>query len=251
MTAIVATLTAVVALLTVLVAGLLRSHAEILRHLHKLGAGLEAGSDGATGATTPAHATPVGPPPANRSIAGDAAPDLVGSDLSADALSIAVSGRNHRTLLAFLSGGCTTCRPFWEAFSNPDSVELPRDLRVVVVTHDESNESPSTVAALAGEATVVMSSRAWSDYQVPGAPYFVLVADDRVSGEGTGVSWEQVRRLLGEATGDAALAFEAHGRRVDLTEGANEREARIDRALLSAGIHPGHASLYDPAGGAE
>ena len=41
MSVLVVLLTAVVALLAVLVAGLLRSHAEILRALHDLGAGLD------------------------------------------------------------------------------------------------------------------------------------------------------------------------------------------------------------------
>jgi hypothetical protein len=61
-----------------------------------------------------------------------------------------------------------------------------------------------------------------------------------VRGEGTGPSWEQVRALLGQATGDGDLAH----RTVSLTDVADSREARIDDELMSAGIHPGHASLY-------
>jgi hypothetical protein len=244
MTAIVAALTVVVALLTVLVAGLLRSHAEILRRLHELGAGLDSGADAPGGGIPTGRAAP------SRPATTAAAPDVAGRGVSADALSIRLAGRPHRTLLAFLSSGCTTCRAFWDAFAHPGTLGLPDDLRLVVVTQDEGRESPSAVAELAGDATVVMSSQAWDDYRVPGSPYFVLVTDDRISGEGTGVSWEQVRRLLGEATGDAELLAAANGRSIDLTDGAHDREARIDRALLASGIHPGHPSLYHPARGA-
>ncbi len=51
MTVLVAGLTVAVALLGLLVLGLLRSHAEILRQLHELGAGRE---DTAPGAAAPA-----------------------------------------------------------------------------------------------------------------------------------------------------------------------------------------------------
>jgi hypothetical protein len=155
-----------------------------------------------------------------------------------------VSGPRARTLLAFLSSSCATCRPFWESFAEPATLGLPGDMRLVVVTQGAEHESPAAIAELAGRATVVMSSQAWADYAVPGAPYFVLVAAGHVNGEGTGVSWAQVRRLLAEATGDVDFAA-AGGHTVDLRDRPHQREERIDDELLAAGVHPGHSSLYE------
>ena len=50
-----------------------------------------------------------------------------------------------------------------------------------------------------------MSSQAWSDYEVPGSPYFLLVEEGRVSGEGSGSTWSQVRALLGQASDDTEV----------------------------------------------
>jgi hypothetical protein len=240
MSALVAVETAVLAVLVLLVAGLLRSHAEILRRLHELGAGPEASSrEPAPGVVDFRVRADVPAPPADRDRFTEVA-DISGRGLADDALSIPVARVRHRTLLAFLTSGCTTCRRFWEAFADP-RLELPGDLRLVIITHDAEHESPSAVTELApADVPVVMSERAWSDYDVPGAPYFVLVDGGSVRGEGTGPSWEQVRALLGQATGDEHLAH----RTVSLTDVAESREARIDEELLGAGIHPGHASLY-------
>jgi hypothetical protein len=89
-------------------------------------------------------------------------------------------------------------------------------------------------AAEPRDVTVVMSSAAWTDYRVPGSPYFVLVDGPagRVRGEGTGAHWDQVKNLLRQAADDAADAG---------------REVRIDRELLAHGIAPGDPSLYRTA----
>jgi hypothetical protein len=238
MIAVVATLSVVVVLLAVLVAGLLRSHAEILRRLHEL---------------DPGAAPDVGTVPSALPIARHEAPtaavDVSGIDPHGDAISVTVAGRRHRTLLAFLSSGCATCHPFWDVFASAPAAGLPADIRLVAVTRGDDAESRAGVEALAGRATVVMSSMAWDDYGAPGAPYFVLVAHGRVVGQGTGRSWDQVRRLLGEAIGDANLASVASvvsPSTVDLAADERDREARIDAALLDAGLHPGHPSLYQP-----
>ena len=104
-------------------------------------------------------------------------------------------------------------------------------------------ESPAQVAVLAPSGvTTIMSSGAWADYAVPGAPYFVLVdgAANRVAGEGTAPSWARVIELLGEAAGDARTS--GPSRRELLT--GRQRVDRADRALRDAGIAPGHASLF-------
>jgi hypothetical protein len=185
---------AVLGVLAVLVVGLLRSHAEILRRLHALDGGDEPAAAGP--APFAVHESIPGP----RAADGDfpAAHDLVGTSLAGDDLvTVAVEGARTPVLLAFLSSSCMTCRPFWDAFRSPADLGLPPATRVVVVARDVAEESATRLAELAaGVETVVLSSQAWRDYAVPGSPYVVWVAGGRVQGEGTGISWEQVRTLL-------------------------------------------------------
>ncbi len=158
---------------------------------------------------------------------------------------IPVVGVRHRTLLAFLSSGCLTCRGFWEALADQRSLGLPPDVRVVVVTKDAAEESLHSLRELAApDLAVVMSSATWEHYTVPGSPYFALVdgAKGKVVGEGTGQSWEQVQSLLTHAAGDE------HEARHPLN-GAAATEARIDRELLVHGIMPGDPRLYGTADG--
>jgi hypothetical protein len=220
--------TVVLILLTLLVAGLLRSHAEILRRLHALGAGLH------DDVPVESAARPIELRP-NASDAFVAASDLDGAGLRDDALHVSVVGARHRTLLAFLSSGCLTCQGFWDAFADAAALDLPDDIRLVVVTKDAQEESISALRKVAPpDVAVVMSSAAWTDYRVPGSPYFVLVdgPEGRVRGEGTGAHWDQVKNLLRQAADDA---------------GDDRREVRIDRELLAHGIAPGDPSLYRTA----
>ncbi len=230
-TAILVIETAVVAVLTLLVAGLLRSHAEILRRLHALGAGLDLDDPVAGSGTSTTR-----PVDLRASEAGFVtAVDLAGSGLRDDALHVPVVGVAHRTLIAFLSSGCLTCQTFWEAFADVRGLGLPDDVRLVVVTKDGAEESTSVLRRLAPAGVpVVMSSAGWADYQVPGSPYFVLVdgTEGRVRGEGTGAHWDQVKNLLRQADDDAS---------------DSSREVRIDRELLAHGIAPGDPSLYRTA----
>ena len=58
------------------------------------------------------------------------------------------------------------------------------------------------------------------------------------------MSWEKVAGLLAQATGDRAyLVADTSGRPVK-PESDVEREARVDRELLAAGVLPGDPSLY-------
>jgi hypothetical protein len=234
MTALLVVETMVLVILTVVVTGLLRSHGEILRRLHALGAGLD--PDAAPG---PAMLRPRGDLPREGAALGRAI-DLTGVGLRDDAVSIPVRDVQHRTLLAFLSSGCLTCRGFWDAFGRPSTLGLPSDVRLVVVTKDAAEESVRSLRDLAApDLAVVMSSAAWESYTVPGSPYFALVdgAAGRVVGEGTGASWGQVQGLLTHATGDEPGRAGPFG-------GAAATEARIDRELLDHGIQPGDPRLY-------
>lgn len=225
-------------LLAVLVGGLLRSHAEILRKLHELGAGLDESGGGlprpvAVGVPEPRTAD--GP-----------AVDVTGELADGGAASIAVVGSDRFTLLAFLSSGCNTCAAFWEEFRTNHDLALPgTDTRLVIVTKGRDAESPARVAALAPtHHQTVMSSQAWDDYSVPVSPYFIMVdgTTGRVVGEGAATSWTQVSSLMRQAMADTAAA--------PARRNGRGREARADATLAAAGIEAGHPSLY-PGGAPE
>jgi hypothetical protein len=239
----------VLAFLALLVAGLLRSHAEILRTLHDLGVGRDP-------LAPPGTTSPVGAPTLAPSAAGSATigADVAGVTPTGDAVVVGVTGAAHPTLLAFLSSGCITCRHFWDAFAAPQA--LPGGARLVIVTMGAQAESESAVAGLAPpDVSVVMSSEAWDEYDVPGSPYFVFVegTTGRVVGQGTAPDWDQVVRLMTEAGDDAALRASrvAQDTRTQRAERRKlddrAREARTDEFLMAAGIHPGDPSLYPPA----
>lgn len=229
--------TLTVALLGLLVVALLRSHAAILRRLHDAGLGLEDLDAG------PAHAVPVPfrtrngvpqPPPDERSPR-----DVVGTTPRGSALSVSLSGPRP-TLLAFLTSGCSTCQGFWQAFAR--GVDLPGGIRLVIVAKGDEGDDASAVAELAPRhAVTVLSSSAWRDYAVPASPYFVLVGQGRVLGEGAALTWDQVSGLLERAVTPTAPGRAGRG-------GAGRRRVQdTDEELLAAGLRPGDPSLY-PAG---
>ena len=271
MTAVVVLLTCVVALLALLVVGLLRSHAEILKRLHDLGAGVEPGPEPNAAATARAggpverdefQVMPQVPsPPEREGFTGVA--DLPGATAGGqEVATVRVAGVEHDTVIAFLSSGCITCQKFWDAFRKPRKLKLPDGTRLVVVTKGTDAESPSSVADLAPSGfPTVMTTEAFGDYDVPGSPYFVYVhgPSGRVRGEGTGPDWEQVRSLLEQATVDAGLTTALADQQVSKPDADQAREERIDRELWAAGVRPGDPSLYsvdgatatDEAGGAD
>ena len=239
MTVLVVLESVVVALLVALVVGLLRTHAEVLRRLHELGAGIY---DTDTSRTTQADL-------AGRVADGVAAPrvenaartevvDITGVTPRGSAVSVAVGGDDRLTLLAFLSTGCTTCGDFWQAWRDDEPLPL-RGLgqpRVVIVTRGPENEHPHAVTTLApATTTTVMSTAAWADYHVPASPYFVLVDGQAgVIGEGSAASFAQLRGVLERALSDRRAP-------IDL----RDDPTRVDAELRAAGIVPGHQSLYE------
>jgi hypothetical protein len=216
-TAVVTVETLLLVLLVLLVGGLLRSHAEILRRLDEL-------QPGGTAAAAPARTS-------------TAAHDVSGVSLAGDAMHVGVTRPGGATLLAFLTSGCSTCAAFWEAFADPRT-RLPEGVGLLVVTKDASHESAVRLRELAPSGVrVVMSSRAWVDYDVPASPYFVHV-DGRgeLAGEGTAQRFDQVLSLLTDATDDLAGG-----------EGSAQRALRVERELAAAGIGPDHPSLRPTA----
>jgi hypothetical protein len=194
--------TVLLVLLVVLVAALLRSHAEILRRL---------GPEGSDARGVPE------PPPGART--DTVAPELVGVTPIGDAVKLAFHG--GPTLLAFLSSGCTSCGAFWEKLG--ESRPAP-ELRTVIVTRGADREQVAKLRRLAPNAVpVVMSSQAWEDYAVPGTPYFVLVEDGTIHGEGVATTWSALASLLGDAIED---------------------QRGLDERLAAAGVGPEHPSLF-------
>jgi hypothetical protein len=228
MTAVVTIEAVAIALLGLLVVGLLRSHAEILRTLHQLGAGLDPDAvPGAAGGLT----SPV-PTQVRRSSA--TAFDVAGITPADETVRVGVVGARQSTVLAFLSSGCLTCGSFWQTFGATDRLAVPGGARLVVVTKSPDSESRSRIRELAPAAVpVVMSTAAWEDYKVPHTPYFVYVdgPTGRIVGEGSAQTWDHVVSLWSQALADDAVA-------------RGGGEARADRELAQAGIHPGHESLY-------
>jgi hypothetical protein len=240
-----------IALLGLLVAGLLRSHAEILRALHDLGAG-----SAPVAASTAKVVSELDFPGVREGIAPPRSVDVTDAavrvaDISGltpwdESVAVGVSSDGSRSLVAFLSTGCGTCAGFWDELNQPGGARLSEQTRLVVVTKGEDEESISALRRIAPrDAPVIMSSQAWADYEVPGSPYFLLIEGGRVTGEGSGSTWQQVRALLGQASDDNEVRrsrqFAVGGM------GGRDRADRIDAELAAAGILPGHASLYPDA----
>jgi hypothetical protein len=237
-TAAVVTLCVVVALLTLLVVALLRSHAEILRQLHELRSGVAPAST-AAGRAPGFQTRPGVPMPRTGDPVGV---DLHGVSPGGDAIAIAVRGQEHRTLVAFLSSGCLTCRSFWASFAQPEALGLRPDVRLVVVTKDPDQESVSDIATLAPAAIpVLMSTAAWDDYDVPMAPYFALVdgPTGTIVGEGASTGWVQVRELMDRALADSTVLRDLRTR--GGATGGRDRDT--DSELLRSGIEPGDPRL--------
>jgi hypothetical protein len=256
-----------VLLLGLLVLGLLRSHALILKALHELGAGLELEKEAGTGVTTASTGGgQAGPGPVPVELESGVVPatrkdstrahDIVGTDLARVERRVPVTAPGSRTLLAFLTSGCSVCQTFWEEFQG--AVEVPGDGALYVIAKGPEEESIPSLRSLAGEREVVQSSAAWVDYDIPGSPYFVYVEAGRVTGEGSATTWTQVRDLMAQGVSDSDEARVAAGRSGPgllvgdalgggdgLGRGERDTLPRMDAELLAAGVRPGHPSLYE------
>jgi hypothetical protein len=226
--------TVAVLMLALLVAALMRSHAEILRRIDTPSARRS------TGREEPAVDPRLAPVAEAR--AGEPAHPISGRTLDDTPVTLDLSEPGPDTLLAFLSSGCSTCHDFWRAFS--EGARTPAEARVVAVVKDPELESPSKLRKLArSRVEVLMSSRAWDDYDVPVAPYFVFVdgGAGKIHSEGAATRWEQVESLLEDAIGETPLmrTFDPQ-----LHDSHPERIRAADETLAAAGIGPGHPSLY-------
>jgi hypothetical protein len=246
-----------IALLGVLVLGLLRSHALILKALHELGAGLELEKEAGTGVSLATTGGKPGPVPVELESGvvqatrkdSTTAHDIVGTDLDRREQQVTVTTPGTRTLLAFLTSGCSVCQTFWDEFQG--SVDVPGEGALHIIAKGSGEESISSLRTLAGDRDVVQSSAAWVDYDIPGSPYFVYVEDGVVTGEGSATTWAQVRGLMAQGVADSAEARSAAGRSGPgllvgdaMGEGGRDNLSRIDAELLASGVRPGDPSLY-------
>ncbi|WP_375487522.1 hypothetical protein [uncultured Jatrophihabitans sp.] len=249
MTVVVLVETLLLAVLTVLVAGLLRAYGTVLQRLHQLDGG--GSPDGARQFDLLPLARPMPPIGAAGPPAGSAAPefgeahDIAGETLDGQLVSARIADVEHDTVLLFLSSGCSSCEVFWAELARP--VALPAGARLLVVPQSAQDESRADLAALAPPGVdVILSSEAWTDYEVPGSPHVVYVdgGTGRIRGEGTGQSLSQVSAMLTRSLGtDVGRPSESTA---DLRKSSRdaEDEARVDRELLAAGIAPGDPRLY-------
>ncbi|MBV9193654.1 MAG: hypothetical protein JO168_05870, partial [Solirubrobacterales bacterium] len=195
------------------------------------GSAVRAGARAAADEPRPGGAAPLAAPGAFRE--PRAAP-VVGTTPTGDAVKLDFDGAAAQpTLLAFLSSGCGTCARFWQALGER---EPPAGVRPVIVTRGGDRERPARLRTLAPAGVpVVMSSPAWQDYAVPGAPYFLLI-DGEVRGEGVATTWEGLVSLVADAIEDARL--------IERSAAGPRRARRVDATLAAHGIGPGHPSLY-------
>jgi hypothetical protein len=113
--------------------------------------------------------------------------DIDGVNPAGEPVSVAIVGSSASILLLFLSATCLGCRDLWEGTAELRAL-LPTGLRVVIVAKSPGDEDPTAIAALAPPGTeVIMSSQAYRDYRVGGAPFLVVVAGHEVRTEG--VAW--------------------------------------------------------------
>lgn len=220
----------VIVLLALLVAGLLRSHAEILRRLHELGAGDDHVHSGLS----------ISPPLRPKALEDVPGPAVVGVTPHGVTTAVALSGSRGFTMLAFLSSGCGTCKQFWADFGSEGRTSPRSDVRTVIVTKSAADESLSDIKRLApDEPSTVMSTEAWEAFAVPYTPYFVLVDTERgaVVGDGAAAGWDQLVGLVDRALGDQEEA-----RAIRRT--TSERLTDTDEELRRAGIAPGDPALY-------
>jgi hypothetical protein len=222
MTAVVIIEAVVIVMLLILVAGLLKSHAEILRRLDRLGAA----ADGADNETRQPRTSRLGRAPTN---------EITGVEPGGSAVSVSLSPRTGETLLAFLSTGCASCQVFWDEFATHAALSAT-ETRPIIVTKGSGAESPPKVARLVPpEVRVVMSDEAWDEFKVPLTPYFMLVGGDGgIIGEGSATNMDRLLDLLRGSENGSPVRMSTR-----------QRERFTDDRLSSSGVEPGDPSLYE------
>jgi hypothetical protein len=127
--------------------------------------------------------------------------DIDGVTPAGARLAVGVVGTTEPVLLLFLSASCLGCRDLWDG--TPELRQtLPDGMRIVIVTKGVDQEDASAIADLAPPDTeVVMSSDAYRDYRVSGAPFLVVVDGGEVRTEGVAWGVSETARTTREALG--------------------------------------------------
>jgi len=156
-------------------------------------------------------------------------------------------GVNHIDTAAFYFSATRSANELINTALAPYPDEL------VIVTKDGEVESESLLRELAPTSVpLVMSTEAWTSYEVPVSPYFVYIDAEsgEIRGEGAASTWPHVQRLLEDAIADLALTprtgktGSGNLGRGRLTDSHPDRIREIDAILAAAGITPDHPSLW-------
>jgi hypothetical protein len=121
---------------------------------------------------------------------GEAAMAFEGVDPVDRSLTVRPGG--GRLALLFLTSSCQSCLQLWQEAKGGDPATP-----VVLVTPGPEMESRRKAEQLAPEGlTVVMSGDAWSLYDVLGAPWLVVIEDERIiHDERSPETWEEVKHI--------------------------------------------------------
>lgn len=124
------------------------------------------------------------------------APALAGLTPAGTPLAIP-TGAGARLVVAFLTSSCRTCAVFWEALRAEGGHSPHQGPTMAIVTPDATTENRREVQRLAPAGwPVVMSSEAWTAWDVWGSPFFVVVADGVIVAEGVAASWTELLDLI-------------------------------------------------------
>lgn len=203
MSAVDAGLLTAVALLLIAVAALLRAQAATARRLEQLERRLSRADRRPSAAKVQALPGEELGRPAPGVVAeteGDAV-DVAGVTPDGATLTIPLETPDEPVLLVFLSTTCGICTSIWERLRDA-GLPLGSGVRPVVVTKDappEDLERIREMGAADQELTVVLSSEAWIDYEVPGSPYLMVVAGrpGSVVDEGSVTGWDGLAAMVG------------------------------------------------------
>ncbi len=109
-------------------------------------------------------------------LAGDAS-DIRGTDLDNKPIVVRIRGMAPDSLLLFLSSDCLACSGIWHDLRTRLHTIPNPAARTVIVTRGADSENLARLQALAPPGiTLVMSTAAWHDYQIPAVPYFIHLA---------------------------------------------------------------------------
>ncbi len=193
------------ALLLILVAALLRAQAATGRHLQQLERRLNRVNRRPATAATGAQPSQDVALPAAAAVGGEPAEgdavDIEGVAPDGTPVTVSLEVPEKPVLLVFLSTTCGICTSIWERLRDEGVTQAP-GMRSVVVTKDAPPEDLDRIRTMGNpdrQLTVVLSTEAWIDYEVPGSPY-VMVVDGRpgsVVDEGSVTGWDGLVGMIG------------------------------------------------------